>query len=219
MEFTIIENVFIWAVPVLFAITVHEASHALIANYYGDNTAKNLGRLSVNPIRHIDWVGTVIVPIVLLILSGFRITLGWAKPVPVNASNFKKPLAHMAVVSIAGPLANLIMAVLWAVLMKLILLSMDDPSRLVVVLVSMCKIGILINLFLALVNLIPIPPLDGSRILAYLLPKKYVSTYYKLEPYGIIILLLLLVTGMLGKFLVPLVIQSTQFIFSVLGIV
>jgi len=186
MDMTLIQKICIWAVPVLFAITVHEVAHGWVALKCGDKTALMLGRLTFNPLKHIDLIGTIFVPLILLALGGF--IFGWAKPVPVNPNNLKYR-RQMALVSIAGPLANLIMAFLWALLMKLGLYLSDHFTLASIPLIYMGQAGVFINLMLGLLNLIPIPPLDGGRFVSALLPGKQAYYYDRLEPYGFIILL------------------------------
>jgi Zn-dependent protease len=200
-EFNFVQKLIIYAVPVLFAITVHEVAHGWIASKLGDQTAKIMGRLTLNPIKHIDLVGTIIVPVMTLLVSPF--ILGWAKPVPVDWRNLKRPKHDMAWVAIAGPSANLVMMIIWAVLAKLIIVSGLGNYHYSVPIIAMAMVGIGINIVLMVLNLIPIPPLDGSRVLSALLPPKAAYQYNRLEPYGLIIVLLLLFSGVLGKFFFP----------------
>ena len=193
----------IYALPVLFAITLHEAAHGYVARHFGDMTAHAQGRISLNPLRHIDPIGTVVVPLIILVLSGGRFLFGWAKPVPVNYSALRKPRQHMAWVAAAGPCANLLMALIWALLLKLaVLLTANFFS---VPLQLMSEAGIVVNLVFMFLNLLPILPLDGGRILASLLPSRAAWQYAKLEPWGLPLLLLLLVTNVLSFVLEPLV--------------
>ncbi len=197
-EFNFVQKLIIYAVPVLFAITVHEVAHGWIASKLGDQTAKMMGRLTLNPVKHIDPIGTVVVPVMMLIVSPF--ILGWAKPVPVDWRNLKRPKQDMAWVAIAGPGANLLMMIFWAVLAKLIIVSGLGNYHYSIPVITMAMVGIGINIVLMVLNLIPIPPLDGSRVLSALLPPKAAYQYNRLEPYGLIIVLLLLFSGVLGKF-------------------
>ncbi len=197
-EFNFVQKLIIYAVPVLFAITVHEVAHGWIASKLGDQTAKIMGRLTLNPVKHIDPIGTVVVPVMMLIVSPF--ILGWAKPVPVDWRNLKRPKQDMAWVAIAGPGANLLMMIFWAVLAKLIIVSGLGNYHYSIPVITMAMVGIGINIVLMVLNLIPIPPLDGSRVLSALLPPKAAYQYNRLEPYGLIIVLLLLFSGVLGKF-------------------
>lgn len=194
-----------WLLPVLFAITLHEVAHGWVANKLGDKTALLLGRVTLNPLKHIDPIGTVIVPIVLLILSkmtGSIFIFGWAKPVPVNWNNFKNPKRDKVLVALAGPLSNFLMALFWALIMKIGILLQPQFNPLVA-LIFMGQAGILINLILMVLNLIPIPPLDGSRVVSSLLPPRAEDIYSRIEPYGFFILLALLWTGILGYILLP----------------
>ncbi len=194
-ELSLIQKIVVWALPVLLAITVHEVAHGWVAMIYGDNTAKMLGRLTLNPIKHIDPVGTILVPGLLLVFGGFM--FGWAKPVPVNWKNLKNPKRDMALVALAGPLANLCMAIAWAALIKFgIWLSYEYIS---LPLIYMGGAGVLINLVLMTVNLLPIPPLDGGRIATGILPGPIAWKFSRIEPYGLIIIILLMTTGLLAK--------------------
>ncbi len=208
----LVQTVAIYALPVLFAITLHEAAHGYVARHFGDMTAYAQGRISLNPARHIDFLGTVVVPVIILLLSGGRFLFGWAKPVPVNYSALRKPKQHMALVAAAGPAANLVMALGWALLLKL---AVVVPANFFTVpMVEMAKAGILVNLVFMFLNLLPILPLDGGRILASLLPSRVEWHYAKLEPWGIPLLLLLLVTNVLEFVLGPLVDVSASLIRS-----
>lgn len=200
-QLNFIQQIIVYALPILFAITGHEVAHGWVASKLGDKTALMLGRLTLNPLKHIDLIGTVIVPLILLFLGGF--IFGWAKPVPVNPNNLKKPRRDMAFVAIAGPTANIIMALIWAAIMKLGAVLMGHGLQFALPIVLMGKAGIMINLVLMTLNLIPIPPLDGSRIISALLPPKLAYKYDRIAPYGIFVLLLLLVTGILHLFLWP----------------
>jgi Zn-dependent protease len=193
----------IYAIPVLFAITLHEAAHGYVARHFGDMTAHAQGRISLNPIRHIDLIGTIVVPLVILFLSGYKFLFGWAKPVPVNYSALRKPRQHMAWVAAAGPGANLVMALTWAVLLKIaVLLPAGTVSQF---LGLMSQAGILVNLVFMFLNLLPILPLDGGRILASLLPSRAAWQYARLEPLGLPLLVILLLTNVLNVVLEPLV--------------
>ncbi len=191
----------VWALPVLFAITLHEVAHGWTARHFGDMTAAQLGRLSLNPIKHIDPVGTVIVPAVLLFLGGF--VFGWAKPVPVNMLHLHNPKRDMAVVAAAGPAANLVMALGWALIAKLGVSMYGTLDWIAVPLILMGQAGIAINLVLMLLNLLPLPPLDGGRVVAGVLPDNLSYQYGRIEPLGLFILLGLLALGVLGKILSP----------------
>lgn len=196
-ELTLIQKIIVWAVPVLFAITVHEVAHGWVASRFGDDTARYSGRLTLNPLKHVDPVGTVLVPGLLLMIGGF--IFGWAKPVPVNFSNLNHPKRDMIYVAIAGPGANLLMAVIWGVIG---FLAQYTPAYAALPLLYMSVAGLYINAILMLINLIPVPPLDGGRVAVGLLPESLARSYSKLEPYGLFIMLGLLATGLLGKILV-----------------
>jgi len=197
----------IYALPVLLAITLHEAAHGYVARHFGDMTAYAQGRISLNPARHIDLVGTIIVPVAILVLTKFvggaGMLFGWAKPVPVNYSALRKPRQHMALVAAAGPAANLAMALIWALILKVSILT--PGSRLSEPLALMSQAGIMVNLIFMFLNLLPILPLDGGRIVASLLPTRAAWRYSKLEPFGLPLLVLLLVTKQLSFVLGPLV--------------
>lgn len=200
---SLVQTVAIYALPVLFAITLHEAAHGYVARHFGDMTAHAQGRISLNPGRHIDLVGTIIVPLVILFLSGYKFLFGWAKPVPVNYSALRKPRQHMAWVAAAGPGANLLQALIWAGALKLAVAAPENmfsvPLRL------MSEAGIVVNLVFMFLNLLPILPLDGGRILASLLPSRAAWQYARLEPLGLPLLVILLLTNVLSVVLEPLV--------------
>jgi Zn-dependent protease len=196
-ELNLVQKIAVWALPVLFAITVHEVAHGWMAKKYGDNTAFSQGRLSLNPIHHIDLIGTIILPGICLLIGG--IIFGYAKPVPVNGRYFKNPRRDMAMVALAGPVSNLLMALAWALLARLGV--MINIETITVPLAYMGSAGISINLVLALLNLIPIPPLDGSRIITAMLSHTMAYKYNQLEPYGFYVLLALMYFGILGLIL------------------
>jgi Zn-dependent protease len=210
----LVQTFAIYALPVLFAITLHEAAHGYVARHFGDMTAHAQGRISLNPVRHIDIVGTIVVPIVILVLSAGKFLFGWAKPVPVNYSALRKPKQHMALVAAAGPGANLIMALGWAMLLKVAMLL--PPSSFSVPLRLMAEAGIVVNLVFMFLNLLPILPLDGGRIVASLLPNRAAWQYAKLEPWGLPLLVLLLLTNVLGFVLQPLVGASDALIRAII---
>jgi Zn-dependent protease len=184
-----------WTIPVLFAITLHEVAHGWMARYFGDRTAELLGRLSLNPLRHIDPVGTVLVPGFLLATSGML--FGWAKPVPVAPQALRRPRLSLPLVALAGPLANVGMAALWCGVLAGIVL-MNGNETLIRWIASMAQAGIIINVILALFNLLPIPGLDGGRVLASFLPSSWAPRIQKLEPYGLLLVLALSVLGFLA---------------------
>jgi Zn-dependent protease len=206
-ELTLIGKIAIFALPVIFAITLHEAAHGYVARYFGDMTAAAAGRITLNPLKHIDPVGTILVPLAILLtsklLGGGMILFGWAKPVPVNFGNLRRPKQDMLWVAAAGPGANFVMAVFWALMIQLgHALGSDFVSS---PLMLMGAAGVFINVILMALNLLPLPPLDGGRIAVSLLPVRQAMQYARLEPYGLFILLGLLFTGVLGIILWPLI--------------
>ena len=199
---TIIYTIAVWAIPVLFAITLHEVAHGWIANKLGDSTARMLGRLTVNPLKHIDPIGTILVPLVMVLLqTGF--VFGWAKPVPINYNNLKNPRKDMAIVAVAGPLANLAMAIFWALVFKFGMTL--GSTNLGEGIMAMGKAGILINLVLFVFNLLPIPPLDGGRVLSAVVPPAVSDVLDRIEPYGFFIVIVLLYFGVLNVILNPVI--------------
>lgn len=213
---TLAQTFAVWALPVIFAITLHEVSHGWVALKLGDTTAKMLGRLTINPIKHIDIVGTIIVPAILLFVGGF--IFGWAKPVPVNYNNLKNPRRDMALVAAAGPVSNLLMAIFWAGIIKVGIILMQHHAQAGPWLAYTGQAGLMINLILMTLNLIPIPPLDGSRVIESFLPPSLAIGYSKLEPYGFFILLGLLYFGILGMFILPPVVYVRGIILTVFGL-
>ncbi len=215
-ELTIVQKIVVWLLPVIFAITVHEVAHGWVAKKFGDDTADRQGRLTLNPLNHVDLVGTVLLPGILLV-SGAGFIFGWAKPVPVDPRNFKSPRQDMMYVAMAGPIANLLMALGWAMIAR-IGVSLSDIEAVAMPLIYSGIAGITINLVLALINFLPIPPLDGSRIVAGLLPERLAWQYYRLEPYGFYLLLFLLISGGLGMILgYPMMVMQHWF-FSLAGL-
>ena len=219
MDFSLIQTIALYAVPVVFAITLHEAAHGYVARIFGDQTAWMLGRVTLNPLKHIDLVGTVIVPLGLLLLAklagGGGFLFGWAKPVPVNFSNLRDPKRHMLWVAAAGPGSNLAMAILWAVFFRL---SADGGVLDSDGLQFMSRAGIMINVVLMVLNLLPILPLDGGRIAVSLLPHSLAATYSRMEPYGFMLIILLLATGALDVVMRPLIALVLGFLRALVGI-
>ncbi|QJR14103.1 site-2 protease family protein [Usitatibacter palustris] len=204
----------VYAIPVILAITLHEASHGYVARHFGDTTAYMMGRVTLNPLKHIDWLGTVALPLLTLFLSGFM--FGWAKPVPVNERNLRSPKRDMMWVAAAGPGANVVMAVGWAIVMKVLL---ELPANGVSTFwVAVSEAGIVVNVVFAILNLFPLLPLDGGRIVASLLPDPLSYRYARLEPYGIFVLLALVATGALSFILNPLVRGALNQINKVMGL-
>ena len=197
----IIQQICIWALPILFAITLHEAAHGYVAHKLGAHTAYLLGRVSANPLKHIDLVGAIIVPLILMISTGF--IFGWAKPVPVDGRNLKNPRRDMALVALAGPTSNFTMALLWTGVLKFGIYLTTLKSVYGEPVALMGQAGIMINLVLMVLNLIPLPPLDGSRVLAALLPPKTAYRFNQLERYGFIILIVLMIAEVLSKIISP----------------
>ena len=192
---TFLTTISLAAIPIVFAITIHEVAHGWVARYFGDRTAEAQGRLSLNPIRHIDPIGTILVPVVMLWVGGFL--FGWAKPVPVNPRFMRNPRGNMVWVSAAGPSVNLLMAIIWAAVM-LLALSFDLGTTREWIL-EMSNIGIYINVLLAVFNMLPIPPLDGGQVLTNLLPSGPLSNALeRIAPYGLFIVLGLIFTGLLA---------------------
>lgn len=207
-------------IPVIFAITLHEVSHGWAARHFGDRTAEILGRLTINPLKHVDPVGTVAVPLTLLVLSlppfGLNLPLfGWAKPVPVNTRNLRKPKPHMVLVAAAGPTSNFAMALFWALTFALVLNSPMPPAGARQFLLSMAQIGISFNVLLAIFNLLPIPPLDGGRVLRGLVPEAVGRKLDAVEPYGLIIMVVLLTQGILWRVVAPLVKSVSALFFAI----
>ena len=214
MDASIIQKITVYAIPLIFAITLHEAAHAFAARYFGDSTAYMLGRMTLNPLKHIDPVWTILVPIVTLLVSPF--VFGAAKPVPVNFGALRNPKRDMIWVAAAGPFANLIMMVMWAIIGKIAISA--GASGPVYFLALVAEAGIFVNALLMVFNLFPLLPLDGGRILTGLLPNKLAYAFSRTEPYGMFILIALIVTGVLGKFMWPLVEISMKSIYAIIGL-
>ncbi|MEJ7930688.1 site-2 protease family protein [Ramlibacter sp. AN1015] len=190
----LVQTVLIFALPVLFAITIHEAAHGYVARYLGDNTAYVQGRVTLNPFPHVDPIGTVLMPLLLYFATSGAFLFGYAKPVPVNFAQLRRPKRDMVLVALAGPASNFIQALLWGAVFAL-LVAFGVTERFFL---DMCKAGVLVNLVLWAFNLFPLPPLDGGRILVGLLPWRQGQWVARLEPYGFIIVLGLVLVGVLG---------------------
>ena len=191
----------LYAIPGLFAITLHEAAHGYAARHFGDLTAYQAGRITLNPIRHIDLMGTIIIPALILIASEGKYAFGWAKPVPVNFDRLRNPKRDMLWVAAAGPGANLLMAILWACVIKA--MQGIPPNYFTGPMVLMARGGIIVNAVLMVLNLLPLPPLDGGRIAVSLLPPKLAYRFARVEPFGLLIVLVLMLLGVIGKVMWP----------------
>jgi Zn-dependent protease len=215
LQVSTLQQISAWVMPVLLAITVHETAHGWVARRFGDKTAEMLGRLTLNPIKHIDPVGTILVPAVMLLLPG-GFVFGWAKPVPVDWRNFKHPKQDMAWVAVAGPASNLLMALAWALAAR-VALGLSADNWIALPLLFMGVAGIFINTILMVLNLLPLPPLDGGRVVTGLLPAPYAYQFARIEPYGFFILVALLMTGVLSIVMWPVVKLFLQLMASVAG--
>jgi Zn-dependent protease len=208
-QLNILQKIAVMALPLIFAIVLHEVAHGWVADKLGDHTAKSMGRLTLNPVSHIDLFGTIILPVMCILLNSP--IFGYAKPVPINPYNFKNPRKGMAISSLAGPGINMIMAVTFAFLLRIVMPALEGfASKQVwewfaVPLSLMFGYGVLINIVLAVLNMVPIPPLDGSRIVYWLLPDRQAAAYYRLERYGMLIILALFGFGILGRIIVPII--------------
>lgn len=221
-QLSLAQTLAVAALPLLFGITLHEVAHGWLANRLGDPTAKLLGRLSLNPLRHIDPVGTVLVPLGMLAMTslagGQPLVFGWAKPVPVNWQNLGNVRRDTALVALAGPGANLLMALGWALLLRLAIGIGDAMPWAGVPLAYMAVLGIGLNLILMVLNLIPVPPLDGGRVMSSVLPPRWGWQLNRLEPYGLVILLVLLLTGLLWQIVGPPVAMLQHALLSLIGL-
>lgn len=195
----LIQTIAVYALPVLFAITLHEAAHAYAARYFGDATAYLQGRMSLNPVKHIDPFGTILIPVLLYVATSGAFLFGYAKPVPIDYRNLRKPKRDMAWVALAGPAANFVMALLWMIFA--ILLAATDVRE--DFFLRMAKAGILTNLVVFAFNLFPIPPLDGGRILTSMLPHRYAYKFAQIEPYGFFIIMALVLLKVLYFWVIP----------------
>jgi Zn-dependent protease len=215
MELSLVQKIAVFALPVLFAITLHEAAHGYVARFFGDMTADAAGRISLNPVRHIDLLGTIVVPLLTLMLT--PVMFGWAKPVPVNFAQLRHPKRDMLWVSAAGPFSNLGMALGWGVLINVAgALPENNPAA--AWLMFGGAAGVLVNVIFFALNLFPLPPLDGGRMVTSLLPYRLAARFAAVERYGFIILLALLFTGILGKILTPLVAIMLSAVAAVCGV-
>jgi Zn-dependent protease len=212
-QLSLLQILAVAAIPVLFAITLHEVAHGWMARQFGDRTAEMLGRLTINPLKHIDPLGTVIVPALALMTTGFL--FGWAKPVPVATRNLRNPRRDMMIVAAAGPGANILMAIFWAFFMKLTSISgLEGMTALFFM--TMGQIGVFINVILAVFNMLPIPPLDGGRVLSGLLPPRASTRLDALEPYGLILVLAFIFFA--WGYLRPVITPVTGFFMSIAGL-
>ncbi len=212
-QLSLVQFLAVAAIPVLFAITLHEVAHGWVARQFGDRTAEMLGRLTLNPLKHIDPIGTVLVPMLAFMTAGFL--FGWAKPVPVAMRNLRNPRRDMMLVAAAGPTANILMALFWAFLLKLVPVSGLEGTT-AAFFQSMGQIGVLINVVLAVFNMLPIPPLDGGRVLSGLLPPRMSSKLDAIEPYGLIVVLLFIFLA--WRFLYPIIVAVANLIYGVAGL-
>ena len=212
-QLSLLQLLAVAAIPVLFAITLHEVAHGWMARQFGDRTAEMLGRLTVNPLKHIDPIGTVVVPAIALLTTGFL--FGWAKPVPVAIRNLRNPRRDMMIVAAAGPGANILMAIFWAFFTKLATVSGLQGMTLQFFL-TMGQIGVFINVILAVFNMLPIPPLDGGRVLSGLLPPRASARLDRIEPYGLIIVLAFIFLG--WRYFQPVIMSLRNLFFSMAGL-
>jgi len=210
----LLAQILLYGIPVLFAVALHEVAHGEVARLLGDSTAQDQGRLSLNPLRHIDPVGTVLVPAFMILTVGMA--FGWAKPVPVDPRRFVNPLKDMALVAIAGPAANLLMAIVWVIV--LLLVSQLQMGSFGYWLKGMAVFGVQINAILMILNLLPVPPLDGGRILTGVLPQNMAILMIRFEKLGMLLVILLLVSGILGTILNPLVKGFQLKLYSIFGL-
>jgi Zn-dependent protease len=217
LDFSLPQKIAIWALPVLFAITVHEVAHGYVARRLGDRTAQMFGRLTLNPLKHIDPVGTILVPLIMLLLPG-GFLFGWAKPVPVDYRNLGNPKRDMAIVAAAGPLSNLVMAIGWVLVLRLSVALLNSLPWAAQPLFFMAQAGVAINLVLLVLNLVPVPPLDGGRVLTGILPIRQAARFAALEPYGLMIVLALLMTGVLGRLLQPAIGMLNEILLTLVGL-
>jgi len=211
----IVSLILLYALPILLAVSLHEAAHGWIAHLLGDPTAKQLGRLTANPLKHIDPLGTVIVPLVMVLVVGFP--FGWAKPVPVDVRNFVHPQKDMALVALAGPVSNLLMAIFWTMVLAIVL-KVIPQGGFTAPLKVMAEVGVVINLVLMVLNLLPVPPLDGGRIVTGVVPFKVAAFISRFEMIGMVVVIFLLASGFLGKILMPMVKAVQMNLYAMFGL-
>ena len=212
----ILRTISVFLIPALFAITLHEVAHGWAARQLGDRTAEMLGRLTINPVKHIDPIGTIVVPLAALLFTNFL--FGWAKPVPVAFRNLRNPRRDMVLVAAAGPAANLLMATGWAIIWGVLDATVGIRGDATLWVASMCQIGVLFNVVLAVFNLLPIPPLDGGRVVTGLLPPAMANSFARIEPFGVMIVLLLLVSGVLWPLMSPVLNAVNDFFLGLAGV-
>lgn len=217
---SMIQGIAIYALPVILAITLHEAAHGYAAKHFGDNTAELEGRISLNPMRHVDPMGTVVVPLTMFIVSkltlGAGFLFGWAKPVPVDFEKLNRPKRDMLWVAVAGPAANLFMALCWALVIKLGLAIPESSFAKPMILMGIA--GIKINILLMVLNLLPLPPLDGGRMMVSILPRRLAYYFSLIEPYGFMVLVVLLFSGVLGAVIWPIMAEINKIIVLSFGL-